>query len=276
MSTEYQQVPSQQFYPSQNSDIDPWLITAASNMTISWGGKRSKREFIQSPVVYEDIRWSPSPTPTYKLVNKPVPSQYTSTASTQDAWTVIHEEEEEEQDDASATDSSIEDEAIGQNLYKTELCRSFVETGGCRYGTKCQFAHGKSELRPVLRHPKYKTEICKTFHTLGTCPYGTRCRFIHTRPKGGFLVTSSPYTSPYASPYTSPPSHSPTPMSRTPSPPSVVPSKWSSAWPSKRTPLTLEEEEDTEEVAQEEAGDGEVPDGSPSAKSRLAVFRTIC
>eukprot|EP00028_Trichosphaerium_sp_Am-I-7-wt_P014574 CAMPEP_0168509392 /NCGR_PEP_ID=MMETSP0405-20121227/744_1 /TAXON_ID=498012 /ORGANISM="Trichosphaerium sp, Strain Am-I-7 wt" /LENGTH=267 /DNA_ID=CAMNT_0008526833 /DNA_START=46 /DNA_END=850 /DNA_ORIENTATION=+ len=73
----------------------------------------------------------------------------------------------------------IEQQLGQQSRYKTELCRSWVETGSCRYGNKCQFAHGGDELRPLLRHPKYKTEICKTFHTLGTCPYGTRCRFIH-------------------------------------------------------------------------------------------------
>jgi len=73
----------------------------------------------------------------------------------------------------------IEEELSKQNLYKTELCRSFCETGICRYGHKCQFAHGEHELRPVLRHPKYKTEICKTFSNTGTCPYGNRCRFIH-------------------------------------------------------------------------------------------------
>jgi len=71
---------------------------------------------------------------------------------------------------------------LPSNLYKTELCRSFEETGTCRYGSKCQFAHGYAELRPAPRHPKYKTEICKTFHSVGTCPYGTRCRFIHTSP----------------------------------------------------------------------------------------------
>lgn len=65
------------------------------------------------------------------------------------------------------------------SLYKTELCRSWEETGTCRYGSKCQFAHGKDELREVPRHPKYKTEICCTFATTGTCPYGRRCRFIH-------------------------------------------------------------------------------------------------
>ncbi|KAF8168268.1 hypothetical protein B0H34DRAFT_53432 [Crassisporium funariophilum] len=65
-------------------------------------------------------------------------------------------------------------------LYKTELCRSWEEKGTCRYGAKCQFAHGEDELRRVARHPKYKTEICKTFWVSGSCPYGKRCCFIHT------------------------------------------------------------------------------------------------
>jgi len=41
-------------------------------------------------------------------------------------------------------------------LYKTELCRSWEETGQCRYGSKCQFAHTRGELRPVMRHPKVR------------------------------------------------------------------------------------------------------------------------
>lgn len=65
-------------------------------------------------------------------------------------------------------------------LYKTELCRSWEEKGTCRYGAKCQFAHGEQELRRVSRHPKYKTEICRTFWVSGSCPYGKRCCFIHT------------------------------------------------------------------------------------------------
>jgi len=73
----------------------------------------------------------------------------------------------------------IEEELTKQNLYKTEFCQSWMETGSCRYGPKCQFAHGKDELRTVIRHPKYKTEICKTFSTTGHCSYGKRCRFIH-------------------------------------------------------------------------------------------------
>lgn len=48
-----------------------------------------------------------------------------------------------------------------QSLYKTELCRSFEETRHCRYGSKCQFAHGEDEIRQLARHPRYKTEVCK-------------------------------------------------------------------------------------------------------------------
>uniref|UniRef100_A0A4W5LRL9 mRNA decay activator protein ZFP36 n=1 Tax=Hucho hucho TaxID=62062 RepID=A0A4W5LRL9_9TELE len=68
---------------------------------------------------------------------------------------------------------------LPSNRYKTELCRSFQENGSCKYGSKCQFAHGEPELRGLYRHPKYKTEACRTFYNFGYCPYGARCHFIH-------------------------------------------------------------------------------------------------
>lgn len=68
---------------------------------------------------------------------------------------------------------------VNSSRYKTELCRPFEESGHCKYGDKCQFAHGAHELRNLARHPKYKTERCRTFHTIGFCPYGPRCHFIH-------------------------------------------------------------------------------------------------
>jgi len=76
--------------------------------------------------------------------------------------------------------------------YKTELCRPFDENGACRYGSKCQFAHGKAELRSVKRHPKYKTDLCRTFHTTGLCPYGPRCHFIHNDDERRTSTDSAP------------------------------------------------------------------------------------
>ncbi|PPQ66103.1 hypothetical protein CVT26_010904 [Gymnopilus dilepis] len=93
-----------------------------------------------------------------------------------------------------ATGPSANNRKLG--LYKTELCRSWEEKGSCRYGAKCQFAHGEDELRKVQRHPKYKTEICKTFWVSGSCPYGKRCCFIHTElstmPGAGGTGDSTP------------------------------------------------------------------------------------
>lgn len=69
--------------------------------------------------------------------------------------------------------------STNSSRYKTELCRPYEENGTCKYGDKCQFAHGIHEIRSLNRHPKYKTELCRTFHTIGFCPYGPRCHFVH-------------------------------------------------------------------------------------------------
>ncbi|XP_072547427.1 mRNA decay activator protein ZFP36L1 [Salminus brasiliensis] len=74
---------------------------------------------------------------------------------------------------------SLSTSATASSRYKTELCRTFTERGVCKYGSKCQFAHGQEELRGINRHPKYKTEPCRTFHSIGFCPYGIRCHFVH-------------------------------------------------------------------------------------------------
>ncbi|CAK70745.1 unnamed protein product (macronuclear) [Paramecium tetraurelia] len=63
---------------------------------------------------------------------------------------------------------------------KTELCKNFVMTGRCKYGDKCSFAHGQTELQPKTHlHSKYKTKPCKRFFQQGYCPYGIRCQYIH-------------------------------------------------------------------------------------------------
>jgi len=74
---------------------------------------------------------------------------------------------------------TIEHQKFKAELFKTELCRSWVKFGLCPYRENCRFAHGRAELRmrPKL-HWKYKTELCKKF-LAGYCPYGSRCSFVH-------------------------------------------------------------------------------------------------
>lgn len=81
--------------------------------------------------------------------------------------------------DRALNNMNLQRNNVNSSRYKTELCRPFEESGHCKYGDKCQFAHGAHELRTLNRHPKYKTELCRTFHTIGFCPYGPRCHFVH-------------------------------------------------------------------------------------------------
>ena len=81
---------------------------------------------------------------------------------------------------------------IDHTKYKTEMCKNWIEIGTCRYGKKCQFAHGSVD-KVDLNLPcsaigsggsnKYKSKECVGFFTNIWCPYGTRCLFKHeTRP----------------------------------------------------------------------------------------------
>lgn len=223
MTTEYYQIPSQQgLLPlsSSYSSADPWLASATSALSLNdptWGvvKRENSKSNILPPVVpslfdEDAVSWEnviPSIPSSFNssssnVIKAPiVPRGFNCTSSKIDAWSTTTDIKltkrasitklQQQQPicppspalSTASEDKPIEDELAVQNRYKTELCKSFNETGNCRYGTKCQFAHGKEEVRSVLRHPKYKTETCKTFHTTGTCPYGIRCRFIHTRSK---------------------------------------------------------------------------------------------
>jgi hypothetical protein len=77
------------------------------------------------------------------------------------------------------------------HLYKTEKCRSFEETGQCKYGDRCHFAHSDGEMRHIQRHPRYKTEVCRSFWEKGSCPYGKRCCFIHQEIQTAPFSTST-------------------------------------------------------------------------------------
>ena len=44
--------------------------------------------------------------------------------------------------------------AAKSDMYKTRMCRNYMETGRCKYGRVCQFAHGMKELR------KYSLCVC--------------------------------------------------------------------------------------------------------------------
>ena len=67
--------------------------------------------------------------------------------------------------------------------YKTQLCANFQRDGACRYGRRCQFAHGVHELRersqllaPIVPEDQ---KICQPFAATGFCRFGDKCKFPH-------------------------------------------------------------------------------------------------
>ena len=78
---------------------------------------------------------------------------------------------------------NFEEEKKNDPKYKTELCKSFMETNFCVYGNKCRFAHGFKELVVKKQINNYKQKMCNSFFKKGFCPYGNRCNFKHDERK---------------------------------------------------------------------------------------------
>jgi len=70
-------------------------------------------------------------------------------------------------------------EQVDDGKYKTEMCKNWIETNQCRYGSKCQFAHGKEELAVFKRSTQRRTKNCRVFYKEKQCMYGSRCMFRH-------------------------------------------------------------------------------------------------
>jgi hypothetical protein len=89
---------------------------------------------------------------------------------------------------------NFEEEKKNDPRYKTELCKSWSETGFCVYANKCRFAHGRHELsiKPI-ETGKYKVKECNSFKEVGYCMYGTRCNFKHDERKVDMLERSYYY-----------------------------------------------------------------------------------
>ncbi|QRG37044.1 hypothetical protein FDK38_001414 [Candidozyma auris] len=68
---------------------------------------------------------------------------------------------------------------INTQLYKTELCVSYMKMGVCPYGSKCQFAHGEDDLKTVERPANWRSKPCANWAKFGSCRYGKRCCFKH-------------------------------------------------------------------------------------------------
>ncbi|GAB2246037.1 hypothetical protein Droror1_Dr00001530 [Drosera rotundifolia] len=73
------------------------------------------------------------------------------------------------------------------SFYKTEMCRPWEVLGACQFGLKCQFAHGKEELRPIHLPNKNLAELStgKSYSSLELSIHGPRHRFAQKGSTAG-------------------------------------------------------------------------------------------
>ncbi|TYI37333.1 hypothetical protein ES332_A03G204700v1 [Gossypium tomentosum] len=75
--------------------------------------------------------------------------------------------------------------------YKSEICRDWEEFGHCRYGSKCQFAHGKEEVRPACLPFRTKSEaqIYKSYASTVSNSYSSKPRLLHPVTETAAFIT---------------------------------------------------------------------------------------
>lgn len=79
-----------------------------------------------------------------------------------------------------------------QSKVKTEMCHYWEEAKKCPYGSNCNYAHGKHELKfqyttlcrmescgQIANAMTHLARPCMTWVSTGACPYGRRCAAIH-------------------------------------------------------------------------------------------------
>ncbi|XVF01612.1 hypothetical protein REPUB_Repub04eG0103600 [Reevesia pubescens] len=66
-------------------------------------------------------------------------------------------------------------------FYKSEICRTWEEFGHCRYASKCQFAHGKEDVRPTCFPFRGKSEaqMYKSYASTVSSTFGSKSRQLH-------------------------------------------------------------------------------------------------
>jgi len=102
--------------------------------------------------------------------------------------------------EASSIAKDEDDKAKNNPSYKTSLCKNYMMGMYCQFADKCQYAHGRHELREkpaavppselpeevkkklaekAKNLPGYKTKICNNFEKEGVCQYDEMCHYAH-------------------------------------------------------------------------------------------------
>lgn len=97
----------------------------------------------------------------------------------------------------------VGDPSVTVNGYKTKLCNRFNTPEGCRFGDRCHFAHGESDLRRPNSVPSANWQPMAHQPTMGAAPVGFSNSYEfpnstgHVCPPGnGLNLAPQPYVAP--------------------------------------------------------------------------------
>mmetsp|Transcript_10842 Transcript_10842/g.17993 ORF Transcript_10842/g.17993 Transcript_10842/m.17993 type:complete len:819 (-) Transcript_10842:930-3386(-) len=86
---------------------------------------------------------------------------------------------------------------------KTEMCRDYNKPGGCRFGDKCNYAHGEHQLKNqklmdlaaagLVDTEVYRTHVCVPWVATGACPFDQRCARLHDPRVNGTVPSWLPH-----------------------------------------------------------------------------------
>merc|ERR1712223_1599981 len=102
--------------------------------------------------------------------------------------------------EATSSAKSTDDLAKDNPAYKTSLCKNYMMGMYCQFADRCQYAHGRHELRDkpatvppselpeeikkkltekAKNLPGYKTKLCNNFEIDNECQYADMCHYAH-------------------------------------------------------------------------------------------------
>ncbi|GAB2267382.1 hypothetical protein Dimus_002367 [Dionaea muscipula] len=164
------------------------------------------------------------------------------------------------------------------SFYKTEICQSWEALGTCQFGFKCQFAHGKEELRPTWLANKSKLELStgKSYLSAESCARGPRHRFSHkVSTTGPLKEVMGAMTVPISNiPYPAGPIPKHTPAGIHVTPAIIISREWSPL----DDGIEVEQMNSAGRPSSKKAVDEHINNAlyGPTGRKRLPVFAGIC
>jgi len=142
----------------------------------------------------------PTPMPGFTLTPRLSKSNSASPTSQSDK---AAQDEQSNRDGGNVLPQNLRGDPFRSAKVKTEMCRDYNKPGGCRFGDKCNYAHGEHQLKNqklmdlaaagLVDIEVYRTHVCVPWVATGACPFDQRCARLHDPRVNGTVPSWLPH-----------------------------------------------------------------------------------